>query len=143
MNPPAADSASELENTSDVKLNWLDKTVWALAKQTGDEHPFNIIAMKAIIGSSLGVNIISMYRFLWKVLEVIDFSIPSDYWFILLVFAICYVPVHFATHSAWEIAKLDLPTKERRVYTALGLFLAVSWGVPTYILVWLESGFLP
>jgi hypothetical protein len=61
----------------------------------------------------------------------------------LLVFAICYVPVHFATHSAWEIAKLDLPTKERRVYTALGLFLAVSWGVPTYILVWLESGFLP
>jgi hypothetical protein len=143
MNPPAADSASELENTSDVKLNWLDKTVWALAKKTGDEHPFNIIAMKAVIGGSLGVNIAFTYRLLWKVLEVIDFSLPSDYWFVFLVFAVCYIPIHVGTHSASEIAKLDLPTKERRVYTALGLFLAVSWGVPTYILVWLESGFLP
>jgi uncharacterized protein YacL len=140
MNPPAADSASELENTSDVKLNWLDKTVWALAKQTGDEHPFNIIAMKAVIGGSLGVNIAFMYRLLWKVLEVIDFSLPSDYWFVFLVFAVCYIPIHVGTHSASEIAKLNLPTKERRVYTALGLFLALSWGVHAYILIYLESG---
>jgi hypothetical protein len=122
-----------------ANLNWLDKTVWALAKQTGDEHPFNIIAMKWFMAMALGAAVLFLYRLLWKVLEVIDFSLPSDYWFVFLVFAVCYIPIHVGTRSASEIAKLDLPTKERRAYTALGLFLALSWGVLAYILIYLES----
>jgi hypothetical protein len=123
-----------------ANLNWLDKTVWALAKQTGDEHPFNIIAMKWFMAMALGAAVLFLYRLLWKVLKVIDFSIPSDYWFVFLVFAVCYIPVHVSTHSASEIAKLDLPTKERRAYTALGLSLALSWVILGLVLAWLERG---
>ena len=129
---------------SNVTLNWLDKTVWALAIQTGDKHPYNVIAMKWFMAMSLGANVAFLYRLLWKVLEVIDFSVPSAYWFILLMFALCYIPVHLATHPASEIVKTDLSRRERRIYTALGfLIFPISWGVFGLVSVWLESGFLP
>src|SRR6056297_2831528 len=129
MTASTGDSPPQSESMSNVTLNWLDKTVWALAIQTGDKHPYNVIAMTWIMAMCLGMFIAFLYRLLWKVLGVIDFSLPADYWFGLLVFALCYIPVHFATHPASEIVKTDLSRRERRIYTALGFLICpISWG---------------
>jgi len=122
-------------------LNWLDKTVWALAKINREESAYNIILTKVVFAVSFGIGIISIYRFFWKVAGVVDISPPSDYGTLLLVFAACYLPIHFTTHSAAEILAADLSKKERWVYTTLGLLIfPLSWGIFGWTLVWLESG---
>ena len=114
------------------QANFLDKTVWALAKLDEISRPA-IYVTKVFIACALGMNLFILYGLLLRK-EIINplglGQIPAPWWMVLLLlFGICYIPVHLATHSAAEIEKVQLPRKERWAYTILGLFLIVSWGI--------------
>jgi hypothetical protein len=122
-------------------LNWLDKTLWAMAKLAVGETRYNVYVMKVMIAGSLFVSILMIYRLCWKVAGIVDIALPTEWWALALLYGLCYVPIYLATHSAVEIENADLPSRARWAYTALGLFIfPVSWGLFGWLLVWLESG---
>ena len=114
------------------QTNFLDKTVWALTKLDEISRPA-IYLTKLFIACALGMNLFIFYGLLLRK-EIINplglGQIPAPWWAVLiLLFGLCYIPVHLATHSAAEIKELQLSWGERWAYTIFGLFIAGSWGI--------------
>lgn len=116
---------------SQTKLNWLDKTVWALAKLTGGHMKYNIYLMKAAVAGALFISLLSAYAFCYEVLGIVGTLPQFGEWQtvgLIALLVLCYVPIHLATNSAAEVESADLPKKLRWAYTALGLFIfPISW----------------
>ena len=135
---PAASVDTRLAMTEETRrsmpsqANFLDKTVWALTKLDEISRPV-IYLTKLFIACALGMNLFIFYGLLLRK-EIINplglGQIPAPLWAVLiLLFGLCYIPVHLATHSAAEIKELQLSWGERWAYTILGLFIAGSWGI--------------
>jgi membrane-bound acyltransferase YfiQ involved in biofilm formation len=106
--------------------NLMDKTVWEVTKLDEISRPA-IYVTKVFIACALGMNLFILYGLLLRK-EIINSlgldQIPAPWWIVLLLlFGICYIPVHLATHSAAEIEKVQLARKEQWAYIILGLFL--------------------
>ena len=120
-------------------LNWLDKTLWAMAKLAVGETGYNVYIMKIGIAASLSISVLAMYRICWKVIGIIELAFPTEWWALALLYGLGYVPIHLATHSAAEIEAANLSSRARWAYTALGIFIfPVSWVAWGLLLVWLE-----
>jgi hypothetical protein len=124
--------AQETQRGMSSQPNFLDKTVWALTKLDEISRPA-ICLTKLFIACAIGMNLLVLYRLL-VIQNVIDLASFGQFlvpWWamLILLFGLCYIPVHLATHSAAEIKELQLSWGERWAYTILGLFIAGSWGI--------------
>lgn len=128
-----------MEMGRSYRANFLDKTVWALTKLDEISRPA-IYVTKLFIACAVGMNLLVLYRFL-VIQNFISLIPPNQFlvpwWAVLmLLFGICYIPVHLSTHSAAKIKELQLSGKERWAYTVLGFIIVVSWGATSIILLW-------
>jgi hypothetical protein len=122
------------------KLNWLDKTLWALAELAAGETYYNVYVMKVMLAGSLLLGLLMTYRLLWKVIGIVSFDPPETWWFMIPLYALCYIPIHLTTHSATQIETANLQCSKRWTYTGLGLFIfPISWVIYGLFLVWLET----
>ena len=123
---------------SQPKLNWFDKTIWAMAELAVGEIRPNVYAMKIMFAGVLWAYLVYAYGYCWRVLEIVSFDPPKA--LVILLHAPCYLPVHLTTHSATEIETANLRGSRRWFYTGVGLFI-FPFGLLVFVLlsIWPET----
>jgi hypothetical protein len=118
-------------------MNWLDKSIWALARLGEKEVTrYKVYPIKVAVSCSLFLNLLfglGILKALYAPGVAFENWPSSGSWEVRLLLigglVLSYIPVHVFTHSADKIARTSLSQDKRWVYTALG-FLVVpgSWG---------------
>ena len=122
------------------KLNWLDKTVIALAELSLEETRVMIHVMKFALAMSFGLSFVFILAILKTVgvigplpLGLLPSPMPT-----IFLFAFFYALIFFTTHSAGEIEAAKLSEWERWGFKVLGLFIfPFSWPLLGLLFVWL------
>lgn len=123
------------------KLNWLDKTILALAQVGPSETTrYDIYPIKIGIAVSLSLNVLLTVGILKDLGVVGPLSLPIPIWTtVLLTMGLSYIPIHLTTHSAETIFSFELSRTEMWFFRALGFLLLGSsvllgiWPIPALV----------
>jgi uncharacterized RDD family membrane protein YckC len=124
------------------ELNWLDKTIIALAELSVEETRVMIHVMKFALAMSFGLSFI----FILSILKTIGVIGPLSLGGLpppistIFLFVFFYALIFFATHAVQEIEMVELSKHERWIFRAVGLgIFPFSWLVFALLFVWLGS----